>query len=151
MLIVSFILLTRIIMNKTLKKIFLYFAVSWALILTILWLIAVWWNIDKGVVWRTFLTYIVLFIAFLSISGANKMYDNFKNYVEYASIWNWLLTISIVVTALIICIWIWDTIFDWSWKIIVSLMIINFATYILVFSMNKWWSNSSENKSSENK
>jgi hypothetical protein len=131
-------------MNQTLRKILLYFAIAGAVIVAVLWIISIWWNINGDIIWRTLLTYIVLFLAILSISGAHNLYDKFKNYPELASIWNWLLIVSVAAVALFICMEIWHSIVDSDliWKIIATIGVINFAMLIIVFSMDKWWSKS---------
>jgi hypothetical protein len=93
------------------------------------------------VIGRTILTYLILFLSILSISWVHKVYDRFLVYPELASMGNWLLTISISVVALLICISIWDFSlinFDLLWKIIATIGIVNFAVIIFIFSMNKW-------------
>lgn len=133
-------------MNPTLKKIFLYFAIAWALVLAILWIVAIWWNINEDIIGRTLLTYFVLFLAFVAISSTPILYEKFKNYPELASVWNWLLIISIAVVGLLIIMDIWHSPLESAlvWKIIATIGIVNFSMLIFVFSMNKWWEKSSD-------
>ena len=133
-------------MNKTIKSILLYFAITWAIIFAILGIYSIWWDIDWDVIWRTILTYVVLFLAILWISWTHELYDKFKNYPELSSVGNWLLIISISVVALLICVLIWEAYKqpDLLWKLIATIWVINFSMVIFVFSMNKWWPKASE-------
>ncbi len=130
-------------MNKTLKNILLYFAIIWAIVVALLWIIAIWWNIDEEIIWRTILTYIVLFLWIVSISWAPKLYEKVVHYPDFASIGIWLLTISISIVGLLICISIWDVNhaiidIDFIWKVVATIGIINFAAIVFIFSMDKW-------------
>ena len=128
-------------MNKTVKNILLYFAITGAVIFAILGIYSIWGDIDWDVISRTILTYIVLFLSILWISSTHELYDKFKYYPELASIGNWLLIISISLISLLICVLIWDAYkqSDLLWKIIATIWIINFSVVIFVFSMNKRW------------
>ena len=133
-------------MNPKLKRIFLYFAIVWALVIGILWIIAIWWNINEDIILRTLATYFVLFIAFIAISWSQKLYDKFKGYPEIASAWSWLLIISIGAVAVLICMDIWQAFMksDLIRKIIATIGVINFSMLIFVFSINKWGDKASE-------
>ena len=109
-------------MDKTLKKILLYFAISWAAVAT----------------------YLVLFLTILSISGVPKLYEKVKNYPELVSVGIWLLTISISIVGLLICVLIWDALDeDFVWRLIATIGMINFVMIVVIFSMDRWWSKSS--------
>ena len=128
-------------MNKTVKNILLYFAITGAVIFAILGIYSIWGDIDGDVISRTILTYIVLFLSILWISSTHELYDKFKYYPELASVGNWLLIISISLISLLICVLIWDAYkqSDLLWKIIATIWVINFSVVIFVFSMNKRW------------
>ncbi len=128
-------------MNKTVKNILLYFAITGAVIFAILGIYSIWGDIDWDVISRTILTYIVLFLSILWISSTHELYDKFKYYPELASVGNWLLIISISLISLLICVLIWDAYkqSDLLWKIIATIWVINFSVIIFVFSMNKRW------------
>ena len=128
-------------MNKTVKNILLYFAITGAVIFAILGIYSIWGDIDWDVISRTILTYIVLFLSILWISSTHELYDKFKYYPELASVGNWLLIISISLISLLICVLIWDAYkqSDLLWKIIATIWVINFSVVIFVFSMNKRW------------
>lgn len=128
-------------MNKTVKNILLYFAITGAVIFAILGIYSIWGDINWDVISRTILTYIVLFLSILWISSTHELYDKFKYYPELASIGNWLLIISISLISLLICVLIWDAYkqSDLLWKIIATIWVINFSVVIFVFSMNKRW------------
>ena len=89
---------------------------------------------------RTIFTYIVLFLSIVSISGVPKLYEKVKNYPELVSTGIWLLTISISVVGLLICVLVRDTDTDMDliWKIIATIGMINFVMIVVVFSMDKW-------------
>lgn len=133
-------------MNPKLKRIFLYFAIVWALVIGILWIIAIWWNINEDIILRTLLTYFVLFLAFVCISASPKLYEKFDSYPELSSIWSWVLIISIGAIAVLICMDIWKSVLstDLVWKIIATIGVVNFSLLIFVFSINKWWDKSSK-------
>lgn len=128
-------------MNRTVKNILLYFAITGAVIFAILGIYSIWGDIDWDVISRTILTYIVLFLSILWISSTHELYDKFKYYPELASVGNWLLIISISLISLLICVLIWDAYkqSDLLWKIIATIWVINFSVVIFVFSMNKRW------------
>ena len=131
-------------MDKTLKKILLYFAISWAAVVAILWIFSIWWDIDTEAILRTFATYLVLFLTILSISGVPKLYEKVKNYPELVSVGIWLLTISISIVGLLICVLIWDALDeDFVWRLIATIGMINFVMIVIIFSMDRWWSKSS--------
>ena len=124
----------------------MYFAFVWALVIAVLWIIAIWWNINEDIILRTLLTYLILFLAFVCISAASKLYDRFRNYPELSSIWSWILIISIGAIAVLICMDIWKSVLstDLVWKIIATIGVVNFSMLIFVFSINKWWDKSAE-------
>ncbi len=124
----------------------MYFAFVWALVIAILWIIAIWWNINEDIILRTLLTYFVLFLAFVCISASPKLYEKFDSYPELSSIWSWVLIISIGAIAVLICMDIWKSVLstDLVWKIIATIGVVNFSLLIFVFSINKWWDKSSK-------
>lgn len=132
-------------MNPTIKKILLYFAVAWAVIISVLGITAIWWNINEDIIWRTLLTYLVLFLAILAISATPSLYDKFKNYTEIASIGSWILIISIAIVWLLICMDIWKAFLqsDLIRKIIATIGILNCSVLMAVFSIDKRGSKSS--------
>lgn len=131
-------------MDKTLKKILLYFAISWAAVVAVLWIFSIWWDIDTEAILRTFATYLVLFFSILSISGVPKLYEKVRNYPELVSVGIWLLTISISIVGLLICVLIWDALDeDLVWKLIATIGMINFVMIVVIFSMDRWWPKSS--------
>lgn len=133
-------------MNKTLKKILLYFAILGAAIVTILWIGHIWWNIGIEVIWRTIATYIVLFISISLIPTVPNLYRQVKYYPELVSIGVWLLSITIAVICLVICVAIWKPHSDADvvWKTIATMLMINFGMIVAIFAMDKWWSRSPE-------
>ena len=143
---VGFLYYFTITMNPKLTKIFMYFAFVWALVIAVLWIIAIWWNINEDIILRTLLTYLILFLAFVCISAASKLYDRFRNYPELSSIWSWILIISIGAIAVLICMDIWKSVLssDLVWKIIATIGVVNFSMLIFVFSINKWGDKSAE-------
>lgn len=124
----------------------MYFAFVWALVIAVLWIIAIWWNINEDIILRTLLTYFVLFLAFVCISASPKLYEKFDSYPELSSIWSWVLIISIGAIAVLICMDIWKSVLstDLVWKIIATIGVVNFSLLIFVFSINKWWDKSSK-------
>ena len=135
-----------ITMNPTLKKIFMYFAIAWALVIAVLWIIAIWWNINEDIIGRTLLTYLILFLAFVGVSTAPKLYEMFKHYPDLSSVWSRILVVSVFAVAILICMDIWHSILssDLIWKIIATIGVVNFSVLVFVFSINKWWGKSSE-------
>lgn len=123
----------------------MYFAFVWALVIAILWIIAIWWDINEDIILRTLLTYLILFLAFVCISASPKLYEKFENYPELSSIWSWILIISIGAIAVLICMDIWKSVLssDLVWKIIATIGVVNFSMLIFVFSINKWGDKSS--------
>lgn len=131
-------------MNQTLKKILLYFAISWAAIVAALWIYSIRWSVDEEIILRTIATYLVLFLSILAISWVPKIYDKVAGYPELVSIGIWLLTISIAIVGLLICVSIWDAMnVDFAWKIIATIGMINFVMVVVIFSMDKRWPKSS--------
>ena len=124
----------------------MYFAFVWALVIAVLWIIAIWWNINEDIILRTLLTYFVLFLAFVCISASPKLYEKFDSNPELSSIWSWVLIISIGAIAVLICMDIWKSVLstDLVWKIIATIGVVNFSLLIFVFSINKWWDKSSK-------
>ena len=123
----------------------MYFAFVWALVIAVLWIIAIWWDINEDIILRTLLTYLILFLAFVCISASPKLYEKFENYPELSSIWSWILIISIGAIAVLICMDIWKSVLssDLVWKIIATIGVVNFSMLIFVFSINKWGDKSS--------
>ena len=127
-------------MNKTLKKILLYFAIAWAAVVAALWIFSIRWDVNEEVVLRTIATYLVLFFSIVTISWVPKLYEKILNYPELVSVGIWLLTISISIAGLLISVSIWDAIGDnFAWKIIATLGMINFVMIVAIFSMDKRW------------
>lgn len=127
-------------MNKTLKKILLYFAITWAAIVAALWIFSIRWDVDDEIILRTITTYLVLFLSVLAISWVPKLYEKVLKYPELVSLGIWLLTISISIAGLVISVSIWNAIDDdFAWKIIATLGMINFVMIVAIFSMDKWW------------
>ena len=133
-------------MNSTLKKIILYFSILWAITVTVLWIGHIWWNIATDVIWRTIATYLVLFISIALIPTVPELYRSIKYYPELASVWVWLLSITIAVICLVVCVAIWKTDLDSNlvWRTIATMLMINFWMIVAVFAMDKWWSRSPE-------
>ena len=131
-------------MNKTLKKILLYFAITWAVIVAVLWILSIWWDVNEEIISRTIATYLVLLLSIVLISRVPKLYEKIWNYPDLVSIGIRLLTISISIVGLLICVSIWDAIDDdLAWKITATLCMINFVMIVVIFSMDKRWSKSS--------
>ena len=133
-------------MNPKLKKTFMCFALVWALVIAVLWIIAIWWNISEDIVLRTLLTYLILFLAFVCISASPKLYERFQNYPDLSSVCSWILIISIWAIAVLVCMDIWKSVLstDLIWKIIATIGVVNFSILIFVFSINKRWDKSSD-------
>lgn len=131
-------------MNKTLKKILLYFAITWAVIVAALWIFSIWWDVNEEIISRTIATYLVLLLSIVLISRVPKLYEKIWSYPDLVSIGIRLLTTSISIVGLLICVSIWDAIDDdFAWKIIATLCMINFVMIVVIFSMDKWWPKSS--------
>lgn len=132
-------------MNKTLKKILLYFSILWATTIAVLWIGNIWWNIGIEVIWKTIATYLVLFVSVSLIPSVPKLYRSVKYYPELVSIGVWLLSITIAIIGLVICgaIWKEHSNADVVWQVISTMWMINFAMIVIIFAMDKWWSRSS--------
>jgi uncharacterized membrane protein len=69
-----------------------------------------------------------------------NLYRQVKYYPELVSIGVWLLSITIAVICLVICVAIWKPHSDADvvWKTIATMLMINFGMIVAIFAMDKW-------------
>ena len=132
------------------KKFFLYIAIGGAFCIGILSLLSIRWDFGGDIIFQGFATYLVTLLAFWAITQLPTQYEKFSKVnpaILNGAIWLW--TISILLVTLLSYLAIWnlieaDAVF--YWKLIITILIINFVCFASVFSLERWWDNNEEDK-----
>lgn len=123
------------------KKFFLYVAIGGAIGVGIMSLVSIWGNFGGEVVIQGIRTYLVTLLAAFILGKLPIKYESFdKVDTAILNIGVWLGNISILLAALLSYLMIWRLIQDEVifWKMMSSILIVNFMCFISVFSLNKW-------------
>ena len=129
------------------NKFFLYVAIGGGLCIGLLSLLSIRWNFGGDVIRQGLTTYWVTLLAFWGITVLPVRYEKFSK-VNPATLNSiiWLGTISILVVAFLSYLTIWNLMEadDFYWKVISTILIVNFVAFACVFSLEKWWGNDDE-------
>lgn len=123
------------------KKLFLYVAVSGAISIGVLSLLSIRWNFSEGFIFQGLLTYLVTLISFRVLTALPAKYESFSKVdsrILSSGIWVGILSILTTTLAFYLCIWNFIEANELFWKIVSSLLIVNFVFFAAVFSFEKW-------------
>ena len=131
------------------KKFFLYIAIGGAFCIGILSLLSIRWDFGGDIIFQGFATYLVTLLAFWAITQLPAQYEKFSKVnpaILNGAVWLW--TIGILLIAFLSYLRIWNLMQadDLYWKILSTILIINFVCFASVFSLEKWGDNNEEDK-----